>query len=64
MRKERIDEDEIYAVVRSMGLSSLEEADAIVLETDGSFNLIQDAKNLKTETMNKVITPHNLAGGE
>lgn len=64
MKKERIDEDEIYAVVRKNGLSSLEEAEAIVLETDGSLNLIQNAKNLKTETMKRVITPYNLPVNE
>lgn len=57
MVKERIDEDEIYAIIRSNGLSSIEDADAIVLETDGSLTLIKDVKSLQNETMKKVIMP-------
>ncbi|MGO4821068.1 MULTISPECIES: DUF421 domain-containing protein [unclassified Flavobacterium] len=45
MLKERIDEDEIWAVIRQNGLSSLSETDAIVLETDGSLSLIKQIKN-------------------
>jgi uncharacterized membrane protein YcaP (DUF421 family) len=57
MTKERIDEDEIYAIIRKNGLSTIEDADAIVLETDGSLTLIKDVKSMKTETMQKVIIP-------
>jgi len=60
MLKERIAEDEIYAIVRSNGLSSINEAGAIVLETDGSLTLIKEVKSLETETMNKVIKPVEL----
>jgi uncharacterized membrane protein YcaP (DUF421 family) len=45
MLKERIDEDEIWAVIRQNGLSSLSETDAIVLETDGSLSLIKQIKD-------------------
>lgn len=40
MRKERIAEDEILAIVREKGFGSLDEADAVVLETDGSMTVI------------------------
>lgn len=40
MRKERIGIDEIYALLREKGVSSLDQAAAIVLETDGSLTLI------------------------
>lgn len=40
MKKERIAKDEIMAIVREKGFGSLEEADAIVLETDGSLTVI------------------------
>ncbi len=43
LRKERVTEDEILAVVRGSGLASLEEAEAVVLETDGSFHVITSA---------------------
>ena len=60
MKKERIDEDEVYAIVREHGLSSLDEADAIVLETDGSLNVIRKVNNLKSDIMKNVTTPDRL----
>ena len=42
MKKERVAEDEIYAILREKGIGSLEEADAIVLETDGSMTVIKN----------------------
>jgi uncharacterized membrane protein YcaP (DUF421 family) len=45
MLSERIVEDEVFAVLREKGFSSLQEADAIVLETDGSMSVIKQIKN-------------------
>lgn len=45
MLAERIDEDEIWAILREKGYSTLEETDAIILETDGSMTIIQQIKN-------------------
>lgn len=61
MKKERIDEDEIYAIIRKNGLSTIEEVGAIVLETDGSLTLQKDVKSLNNETMGKVILPKELS---
>lgn len=41
MKSERILEIEIYQAARSSGLSSLDKAKAIILETDGSISAIQ-----------------------
>lgn len=41
LRDERVIEQEVLAAVRSQGLSSLEEVEAVVLETDGSFTVVQ-----------------------
>lgn len=41
LRRARVAEDEVRAAVRSAGLVSLEEAEAVVLETDGSFSVVQ-----------------------
>ena len=41
MKRERVLEAEIRAAVRSQGLSSVEQAQAVVLETDGSFNVVK-----------------------
>ncbi len=41
LRQSRVTEDEVLAAVRSAGLSSLNEAEAVVLETDGSFSVVR-----------------------
>lgn len=40
MKKERIAEGEILAALRANGISAIEDADAVILETDGSFSVI------------------------
>jgi len=42
LRKERVTESEIYAAIRSKGVSSINEVEAVILETDGSFSVIQN----------------------
>jgi uncharacterized membrane protein YcaP (DUF421 family) len=41
LREERVAEEEVQAAVRAQGISSLEEVDALVLETDGSFSVLK-----------------------
>lgn len=50
MRRERVTENELLAAVREQGTASLEEVAAIMLETDGSFSVVnRNAKdNLTT----------------
>lgn len=43
MRRERVTEDEVRAAVRSQGIGSLEEVDAVVLETDGTVTVLKRA---------------------
>lgn len=45
MIKERVNEDEIHAVIRKHGLSTLAEIDAIVLESDGNLSVIKVIKD-------------------
>lgn len=59
MKKERINEDEIYAVLREKGIDTLAQAGAIVLETDGSLTVIKNLQTLESETMQQVKTPHD-----
>ena len=40
MKKERIAEGEILSALRSNGVSAIEDADAVILETDGSISVI------------------------
>lgn len=60
MKKERVNEDEIHAIIREKGLSSMQEADAIVLETDGSLTVVKSIASLQTPTMQVVQKPGNL----
>lgn len=41
MRRQRVLESEVRAAVREAGLTSLEDVEAVVLETDGSFSVVQ-----------------------
>lgn len=40
MRRSRIVEDEVRAVVRAQGIASLDDVEAVVLESDGSFSVV------------------------
>lgn len=57
MDAERINEDEIYAVIREKGFSSLEEIDAVVLETDGSMTVIRTVDNFSSPAFDGVRMP-------
>jgi uncharacterized membrane protein YcaP (DUF421 family) len=41
MKRERVTEEEIKSAVREQGLESLEDVEALVLETDGSFSVVE-----------------------
>lgn len=56
MRKERINEDEVYAVLRNNGIASIKEAKAVILETDGSLTVISSTDEKKPETLRTVRT--------
>ncbi len=43
MRRERVTEEEVLAAVRSRGVAAIGEVEAVVLETDGSFSVVQSA---------------------
>ena len=45
MRRARVVEGEIEAAVRQQGFASYSEVDAVVLETDGTFSVVQDGSN-------------------
>lgn len=40
LRRQRVSEEEVKAAVRSAGLSTIADAGAVVLETDGTFSVI------------------------
>jgi uncharacterized membrane protein YcaP (DUF421 family) len=43
LRSARVTEDEVRAALRGAGVSTLEEAESVVLETDGSFSVVRRA---------------------
>lgn len=45
LRQARVTEDEVRAAIRSAGLDSLNKAHAVILETDGSFSVVQPGGN-------------------
>ena len=45
MRQERVPESEVRAALRAAGVSSVEQASAVVLETDGNFSVLADLGN-------------------
>ncbi len=40
LRQQRVTREEIYAAVRAQGIARMEAVEAVVLETDGSFNVL------------------------
>ncbi|MEM8718939.1 MAG: YetF domain-containing protein [Cyanobacteria bacterium P01_G01_bin.39] len=42
LKRERVAEGEVLAALRASGVGAVEDADAVVLETDGSFSVIKD----------------------
>lgn len=55
LRKERINEIELLGSARKKGFRSLEEIDAIILETDGSFSILERSKAGSNSTFSDLI---------
>ena len=54
MKKERIAEGELLAALRTSGVSAVEDADAVVLETDGSFSVIKNIDDSSASALRDV----------
>jgi uncharacterized membrane protein YcaP (DUF421 family) len=54
LRKQRVTEEEVRAAIRSGGISKLTDVEAVVLETDGSFTVLNDAGQLATSARQDV----------
>lgn len=50
MTQERVNEDELYAVLRGHGLPYILDAHAVIQETDGSLAVIRNNGPLKQKT--------------
>jgi uncharacterized membrane protein YcaP (DUF421 family) len=56
LQKHRIHEEEILQIIRAKGLSNQHEVDAIILETNGQFSVIQKLKSENQSTTMKNVT--------
>jgi uncharacterized membrane protein YcaP (DUF421 family) len=54
LRKQRIAEDEIQAFLRENDVASIDEAEAIVLETDGSLSLLKKKDRASLEVLSNL----------
>lgn len=54
LKRERIAEGEVLAALRAGGVGAIEDADAVVLETDGSFSIIKDLSNSTASALKDV----------
>lgn len=54
MSSQRVSEAEIRAAIRGAGVAAVEEIEAVVLETDGSFSVIKRAENLSRTALDDV----------
>jgi len=58
LRRARVTDDELRAAVRSAGISSLGDAEAVVLETDGSFSVVRRSTRSSGTSLTGVHGPH------
>jgi uncharacterized membrane protein YcaP (DUF421 family) len=42
LQRERVAKGEVLAAIRNQGIGDLSQVDAVILETDGSFSVIQE----------------------
>lgn len=54
LERERVAEGEVLAALRTSGVGALEDADAVVLETDGSFSVIKDLSDSTASALKDV----------
>lgn len=54
LQRERVTEGEVLAALRSSGISAIEDVGAVVLETNGSFSVIQDLSNSTASALKDV----------
>ncbi len=60
LRRARVTEDEVRAAVRSEGLASMNEVEAVVLETDGSFSVVRRSAENARPSLDGVQAPRTI----
>lgn len=62
LRRERVTEAEVRAAVRSAGIASVVDVEAVVLETDGSFSVVRREPATTASSLLGVLAPPEDAG--
>lgn len=57
MQRARVTEDEVRAAIRASGLAAMEQVEAVVLETDGSFSVVHQSAGDGTSSLKAVALP-------
>lgn len=57
LKRARITRDEVRAAVRAEGLATLDQAEAVVLETDGSFSVVQIGEGTAESSLTGIVLP-------
>lgn len=57
LRRERVTEDEVRSAVRAAGLNALEDVEAVVLETDGSFTVVRRSGSSPSTSLGDIKLP-------
>lgn len=57
LKRARVTEDEIHSAVRSSGKQTFEHIKAVVLETDGSFSVVQQEDSQATSSLQGIVVP-------
>lgn len=57
LRRSRVAEDEVHAAIRSEGLATASEVEAVVLETDGSLSVVRHNDDRGMESLARVKAP-------
>lgn len=57
LRSARVTEDEVRASIRSAGLLAMQEVEAVVLETDGSFSVVRQGSGAEGSSLSGISRP-------
>jgi uncharacterized membrane protein YcaP (DUF421 family) len=63
LKRTRVTRDEIRSAIRNAGLSTIEQAEAVVLETDGSFSVVKTGPDSENSSLAGIETPERSPRG-
>ncbi|MDQ6655646.1 MAG: DUF421 domain-containing protein [Verrucomicrobiota bacterium] len=58
MRRQRVTEGEVLGALRENGITAVQDAAAVVLESDGSFSVVAEMSEKGTDTLRNVVGFH------